>query len=65
MADPTNSEAWYLSAVLDARNNNATATKDDLLKAISLGFNDKKRLEQQAEFQNPQINLIEIESKMK
>lgn len=69
MADPTNSEAWYLSAVLDARNNDATATKDDLLKAISLGFNDKKRLEQQAEFQNQftggQINLAEIESKMK
>ncbi|HET7119400.1 MAG TPA: hypothetical protein VFI29_23090, partial [Hanamia sp.] len=69
MVDPTNSEAWYLSAVLDARNNNATTTKDDLLKAVSLGFNDKKRLEQQPEFQNQftggQLNLAEIESKMK
>lgn len=69
MVDPTNSEAWYLSAVLDARNNNAATTKDDLLKAVSLGFNDKKRLEQQPEFQNQftggQLNLAKIESKMK
>lgn len=69
MADPTNNEAWYLSAVLDARNNNATATKNDLLKSISLGFNDKKRLEQQSEFQTfftgGQVNLSEMEGKMK
>ena len=69
MVDPTNSEAWYLSAVIDARNNNAASTKNDLLKSISLGFNDKKRLEQQPEFQNlftgGQVNLAEMESHMK
>jgi len=67
MADPTNSEAWYLSAILNARENNSAATKDDLLKAVSLGFNDKKRLEQQPDFSNSgiKINLAEIESKMK
>lgn len=66
-ADPTNSEAWYFSAILNARNNNASKTKDDLLKAVSLGFNDKKRLEQQPEFSNSgiKINLSEIEGKMK
>jgi predicted esterase len=66
-ADPTNSEAWYFSAILNARNNNAVKAKDDLLKAISLGFNDKKRLEQQPEFNSSKvnINLDEIERKMK
>ena len=46
-ADPTNSEAWYFSAILNARNNYAKDATDDLLKAVSLGFDDKKRLEQQ------------------
>lgn len=66
-ADPTNSEAWYFSAILNARNNNAKYATDDLLKAVSLGFNDKKRLDQQPEFSNGQtkINLEKIESKMK
>ena len=67
MSDPTNSEAWYFSAILDARNNNAKATEDDLSKAVEYGFADKNRLEQQAEFQNmtTQINFSQIESKMK
>ncbi|MGZ4049071.1 MAG: hypothetical protein ACXVNN_06895 [Bacteroidia bacterium] len=67
MVDATNSEAWYFSAILDARNNNAKATEDDLLKAVANGFNDKNRLMQQPEFQNSgtQINLEEIERKMK
>jgi predicted esterase len=66
-ADPTNSEAWYFSAILDARNDNSKSTTDDLLKAVSLGFNDKKRLTQQPEFSNSRvtINLAEIEKKMK
>jgi hypothetical protein len=38
-ADPTNSEAWYFSAILNARNNNTSKTKADLQKAVSLGFN--------------------------
>jgi len=59
MADPTNSEAWYFSAILNARNNNANAAHDDLVKAVSNGFNDKARMMQQPEFikLQPQINL--------
>ena len=67
MDDPTNSEAFYFSAVLDARNNNAKATEDDLLKAVDNGFNDANRMIQQPEFQklSTQINFAAIESKMK
>jgi len=67
MADATNSEAWYFSAILNARNNNGKATEADLLKALENGFTDKNRLIQQPEFKNlgTQINLSEIESKMK
>jgi hypothetical protein len=66
LADPTNSEAWYFSAVLNARNNNATAAHDDLLKAVANGFNDDKRMMLQPEFINlqSQINLPDIELKM-
>ncbi len=67
LADSANIEAWYFSAILDARNNDADATKKNLLQAVSLGFNDKRRLESQPEFKPPyiQINLMEIENKMK
>ncbi len=67
LADPTNSEAWYFSAILDARNNNATATTNHLLKAVANGFNDEKRMLQQPEFQTlqPPISFTEIEAKMK
>ena len=67
LADPTNSEAWYFSAILDAQKNNIIATKTDLLMAVELGFNDKKRLESQPEFQHSPImaDLPEIERKMK
>ena len=67
LADPTNSEAWYFSAILDARNKDALKTKADLEKAAALGFNDKNRLEQQPEFSNGgvNININEIEKKMK
>ena len=66
MVDPSNSEAWYFSAILDARNNNAKAAENDLLKAVANGFTDKVRLMQQPEFQKmgSQIDLNEIESKM-
>jgi len=65
--DPTNSEAWYFSAILNARGKNAKATQDDLIKAVGDGFNDKTRLMQQPEFQQlgNQIDLAEIESKIK
>jgi len=66
-ADPTNSEAWYFSAILNARNNDEKSAKEDLQKAVSLGFNDRKRLEQQPEFTNStvNINLDQIEREMK
>ena len=67
MDDPTNSEAWYFSAILDARNNDANATENDLLKAVENGFNDKVRMEQQPEFQQlaTEIDFSKIETKMK
>ena len=67
MTDPTNSEAWYFSAILNARNNNAKAVNDDLLKATANGFIDTSRMLQQPEFQSmqSQINFVEIEAKMK
>ncbi|HEV2483641.1 MAG TPA: hypothetical protein VGS79_28440 [Puia sp.] len=66
MADPTNSEAWYFSAILDAREGNARAATGDLLTAVNEGFNDKSRLRQQQEFRRlaSQIDLARIESKM-
>lgn len=67
LADSTNSEACYFSAVLNARNNNAKAAKDDLQKAAGYGFNDIQRMMNQPEFQklSTQMNFAEIESKMK
>ncbi|MDQ6889842.1 MAG: hypothetical protein M3Z56_06165 [Bacteroidota bacterium] len=67
IADATNSEAWYFSAILNARNHNAKAAQDDLLKAVANGFTDKKRMMQQPEFQNAgaPLNLPEVEAKMK
>ncbi len=67
IADSTNSEAWYFSAVLNARNKAVEVTKSDLLKSVSLGFNDVNRLQQQPEFQQyeARLNFAEIESKMK
>ncbi|MDQ6844522.1 MAG: hypothetical protein M3Z92_09245, partial [Bacteroidota bacterium] len=67
IADATNSEAWYFSAILNARNHNAKAAQDDLLKAVANGFTDKKRMMQQPEFQNvgAPLNLPEVEAEMK
>jgi hypothetical protein len=66
MADPTNSEAWYFSAILDARDHQAPAAVNDLVKAAGCGFRDKSRLMQQPEFKGlltPQ-NFSQIENKM-
>jgi len=63
--DAANPEAWYLSAILNARNNNLKAVKDDLLKAVHNGFTDKERLEHQPEFENGLVDLSEIKNKMK
>ena len=66
-ADPTNSEAWYFSAILDAREGNGRAATGDLLTAVDAGFNDKGRLRQQPEFQRlgGQIDLARVESRMR
>jgi hypothetical protein len=66
-ADATNSEAWYFSAILNARNNNTKAAEDDLIKAAGYGFNDVNRMMHQPEFQklSAQINFAAVESKMK
>jgi len=66
MDDPTNSEAWYFSAILNARDHQVPAVVNDLLKAASCGFRDKNRLMQQPEFKallTPQ-NFSQIETRM-
>jgi hypothetical protein len=63
LVDNGNSEAWYFSAILNAADKNAVQVKADLLKAVSNGFNDKARLQQQAEFTG--IDLSEIINRMK
>jgi hypothetical protein len=66
MADPTNSEAWYFSAILNARDHQAQAAVNDLVKAAGCGFRDKGRLTEQPEFKSlftPQ-NFSQIENKM-
>lgn len=67
MADAANTEAWYFSAIIKARNNDAKGTENDLQKAVSLGFNDISRMESQHEFVklSNQINFTAIESNIK
>lgn len=67
IADAANAEGWYLSAVLNARNGNVKAVETNLLKAVSLGFNDTTRFRQQPEFMSlsPLLNMDGIQSKMK
>jgi hypothetical protein len=65
LADPTNSEAWYFSAILHARANDMAAVEADLLKAVEYGFNDKTRLHKQDDFAGRNIDFGKIESKMK
>ncbi|GAA3955071.1 hypothetical protein GO495_28345 [Chitinophaga oryziterrae] len=63
LADATNSEAWYFSAILDAREGKIDSTEKDLLKAVENGFRDKTRMKLQSEFQGIQ-DLTSIENKM-
>jgi len=65
MADPTNSEAWYFSAILQARKNEVKGAESDLLKAVACGFNEKERLRSQPEFHSVGINFGKIEKGMK
>jgi pimeloyl-ACP methyl ester carboxylesterase len=66
LADPANSEAWYFSALLNAREGKGQEAEADLLKADSYGFRDKLRFLQQSEFQrlNPRIDEEKIEKGM-
>ncbi len=52
LVDPTNSEAWYFSAILNARAGRQQAAQDDLLKAVRCGFRDRQRMKQQPEFKS-------------
>lgn len=63
LADPTNSEAWYFSAILDMRNRQPQLAENDLIRAAQCGFVDRSRLQQQREFQR--LDLQKIESQMK
>jgi predicted esterase len=57
LVDPTNSEAWYLSAILDAREKNARAAENDLRKAVQNGFRDGHRMQLQPEFKDPSLKI--------
>jgi pimeloyl-ACP methyl ester carboxylesterase len=59
LADPTNPEAWYFSAMLNARDGKGHEAEADLIKADSYGFRDKTRLSQQSEFQTLDKEKIE------
>ena len=65
MADATNSEAWYFSAILQARKNELAATESELQKAVSCGFTDKNRLRQQSEFKQVHVDYVKIEKGMR
>ena len=64
LADATNSEAWYFSAILYARQRQPKTAENELLKATAYGFNDKARMRQQPEFKAMPLNFAAIESKM-
>ena len=64
LADATNSEAWYFSAILYARQRQLKTAENELLKAATCGFNDKARMRQQPEFKAVPLNFAAIESKM-
>ncbi len=66
MADPANPEAWYFSAILHARDNQAKDAESDLLRAAANGFKEENRMIQQPEFQmlSPRIDFSGIEALM-
>jgi predicted esterase len=49
--DPDNSEVYYLTALLKAKERNAPAVLSALKTAIGKGFTDKARMQQQPEFE--------------
>jgi dienelactone hydrolase len=50
IVDPSNPEHSYLSACLDANENNSSKALTDLGEAVKLGFNDLHRLQQDSNF---------------
>jgi len=58
LADPTNSEAYYFSAILYARAGNTAEAQQELKKAVKNGFKDKQRFEQQPEFRNMNADIL-------
>ena len=58
--DPANSEAWYFSAVLNARGGQQQAAFGDLEKAAALGFDDDRRLHQQPEFRPMDLSRLRL-----
>jgi hypothetical protein len=65
--DPENTEVYYLTAVLNMRKGNQAAAFAALKTAIDKGFNEKTRMQQQAEFQSLQSNreFFDLLQKMK
>ncbi|MBS1603899.1 MAG: hypothetical protein JST42_14630 [Bacteroidetes bacterium] len=61
--DPGNSEAWYLSAVLDARGGQQQTAFGELEKAAALGFDDDRRMHQQPEFGRMELSRIKLHGK--
>ncbi|MEO8150171.1 MAG: hypothetical protein ABI723_21230 [Bacteroidia bacterium] len=57
--DPTNSEAYYFAAMLNARAKNFDAAKAELQKAVANGFNDWERMKAQQEFAGMNLDGIE------
>lgn len=66
VVDPGNSEAWYFSAILNARDGKEPETEADILRAEKCGFRDKARLEQQADFQrlSPKLDMDKLQHAM-
>jgi hypothetical protein len=67
LADPDNSEAWYLSAILYARQNQGGLAEKELLQAVKCGFTDKDRLMRQPEFKQSggKIDLTRVGNAMR
>lgn len=54
LADPDNTEPWYLGAVIQIQTGDTTGAIRQLSTAIEKGFNDRQRILQQPEFEKLQ-----------
>lgn len=59
--DPQNSEAWYFSALVNARRNQKTRTEADLSRAIEFGLRDISRVRGEPLFQHLGIDFSQME----